>query len=56
MKWTHPNGCLYDGEPQREHCRLWHPVVGWHSWVEPTNQLRLLRMLANRLIRIQGEK
>lgn len=39
-----PNGCKHCGEIKERHLGLYHPVVLWHQWVEPTQQQRLIRM------------
>ena len=43
-----PNGCRHCGTAERQHAQLHHPDVGFHTWVEPTDDQRKERMLARR--------
>jgi hypothetical protein len=43
-----PNGCHWCGEDRERHVQLWHPEVGWHQWVEPTDEQRKERLLQRR--------
>lgn len=43
-----PNGCAACGVDHQEHCWRWHPTVGLHQWIEPTDAQRLTRMRARR--------
>jgi hypothetical protein len=43
-----PSGCAWCGLEQRLHFRRWHHTVGWHAWVQPTQQQIKTRMLARR--------
>jgi hypothetical protein len=38
------NGCADCGSPLRSHGQTWSRAIGFHRYVEPSNQLRLLRM------------
>ena len=43
-----PDGCRHCGTAQREHPQKHHPDVGFHGWVEPTDEQRKERMLVRR--------
>lgn len=43
-----PNSCQACGEEKRSHGLSHSSERGYHSWVEPTNELRLKRMQARR--------
>lgn len=51
-----PNGCMHCDEDERDHCLVWHPLVGFHLWEAPTDEWRLWRMKARRTLRLQREK
>lgn len=50
-----PNACAVCDWPQRHHYQLWHADAGYHGWQEPSDQLRLARMLRAREARFRGE-
>lgn len=43
-----PSGCRHCGVEARDHCQRWASSVGWHRWVEPTQEQIKARMLARR--------
>lgn len=47
-----PNSCAHCGIDQRQHMQRWAPTIGWHQWVEPSDQIRKQRMLARHEARI----
>jgi hypothetical protein len=48
-----PNACRHCDEDERGHAQLWHPVVGFHRWEAPTDEVRLMRMKARRFFRLK---
>lgn len=50
-----PNACRHCDTDERDHCRIWHPVAGFHNWEAPTDRERLFRMKARRLLRLERE-
>jgi hypothetical protein len=48
-----PNACDACDRPERSHGRLWHPIRGVHTWIEPPDRVRLARMRARRQARVE---
>lgn len=46
MAGVEPSGCRHCCVPEREHMQRWTTGVGWHQWVEPTQEQILARMNA----------
>lgn len=46
-----PNGCRHCGDRLDHHGWQWHPEVGLHQWVRPTDEQIKARMLARRVSR-----
>jgi len=45
---TNPNGCRWCGIDKDVHLQRWHPVIKWHTWIEPTSSQRKDRLKARR--------
>jgi hypothetical protein len=43
-----PNGCKHCGVAKRSHPGLWSEGLGWHQYVEPSDEQRLERMKERR--------
>lgn len=50
-----PNGCRHCGVAKRGHPRLWAQGLGWHKYVEPTDEQRLERMKERRSHRMEKD-
>lgn len=48
-----PNSCAVCGQEQRTHGLSYSKRLGYHQWVEPSNEVRLRRMKARRQIKEQ---
>ncbi|KOX10121.1 hypothetical protein [Nocardiopsis sp. NRRL B-16309] len=48
-----PNACRHCGDDKYHHGNQWHRAVGFHKWIEPTDEQRKDRMKARAL---GGEK
>lgn len=50
-----PNGCRHCGVAKRSHPQLWSRGLGWHQYVEPTDEQRLARMKERRSHRVEKD-
>jgi len=45
-----PNACAVCGQEKRTHGMTYSKRLGYHQWVEPSNEVRLKRMKARQLL------
>ncbi len=48
MSAPNPNGCRYCGVDRESHLQRYASEVGWHKWIEPTDEQRKGRLRARR--------
>jgi hypothetical protein len=46
-----PYGCRWCGDEQQHHGQQWAPIIGMHSWLEPSQAMILERMRRRRAAR-----
>ena len=50
-----PYGCRWCGDEQHHHGQQWAPIVGMHSWMEPSQAMILERMRRRRAACLSAE-
>jgi hypothetical protein len=52
LTFESPYGCRWCGDELHHHGQQWSPIIGMHSWLEPTQAMILERMTRRRADRL----